>query len=161
MKQWLFLICWFQDCLYFQSGQFIFYHSNYYSLLLIVHLKNYASGKTTNERFSRKAASSFTDGGDGSDYDTSEQEESLIGDERTSRPSVIDDITAERGTTVRKSKIKPRKSGSVHRKRGCLRNWKLMMCNKRIPRQLDLYERQCQRLQNKQNSYKEVTQCDI
>ena len=99
---------------------------------MFVHLKNYASGKTTNERFSRKAASSFTEGDEGSEYDTSEQE-SLICDDRTSRPSVIDDITAERGTTAKKSRGKSRKSGSSTRRKGCIRNWKQMMCYKRIP----------------------------
>jgi hypothetical protein len=31
------------------------------SLLFFVHLKNYAMGKTTNERFSKKAATSFSE----------------------------------------------------------------------------------------------------
>jgi hypothetical protein len=31
------------------------------SLLFFVHLKNYALGKTTNERFSKKAATSFSE----------------------------------------------------------------------------------------------------
>jgi len=34
-------------------------------LLYYVHVKNYIRGRTTNERFSKKAASSFSEAGEG------------------------------------------------------------------------------------------------
>ena len=40
-------------------------HDPLYSLLYYVHLKNYIRGKTTNERFAKKAQASFSEAGEG------------------------------------------------------------------------------------------------
>jgi hypothetical protein len=63
------------------------------SLLFYVHIKNYIKGRTTNERFSRKAQSSFSEAGDNEGgtttyLDGKSDSESLLD---SSRGSIVDE----------------------------------------------------------------------
>jgi hypothetical protein len=74
-----------------------------------VHLKNYAFGKTTNERFARRAQSSFSDAGETTTYMGDKTEsESLLDDGNTSRGSIVDEEGA-RGSKKRRPRGPPRK----------------------------------------------------
>jgi len=93
----------------------------YFSLLFYVHIKNYINGKTTNERFSRKAQASFSEEGESgmgsSTYmDGKSESESLMDGNDSRNPSrnsiVIDDEIAKES-----GKKKSRSSKRVNGKR--------------------------------------------
>jgi len=93
----------------------------HFSLLFYVHIKNYINGKTTNERFSRKAQASFSEEGESgmgsSTYmDGKSESESLMDGNDSRNPSrnsiVIDDEIAKES-----GKKKSRSSKRVNGKR--------------------------------------------
>jgi hypothetical protein len=108
--------------------------------LFYVHLKNFSSGKTTNERFSRKAHNSFSEIGGGdttTNLDRSESE-SMAENEGDRDNSIVEDDQKP----GRKSSKKERRASFRRPRKTCLQNWRLMMCQKRIVTQRELYDRQ-------------------
>ena len=89
----------------------------HFSLLFYVHIKNYINGKTTNERFSRKAQASFSEEGESgmgsSTYMDGKSESESLMDGNDSRNSIVidDEIAKESG------KKKSRSSKRVNGKR--------------------------------------------
>ena len=93
-----------------------------------MHVKNYINGKTTNERFSRKARSSFSEDGDQSAMGTStymdgkSESESLMDGGRgqnSSRDSIV--LDEENGKEPKKSRASKRINGK-RPKKGCMDN---------------------------------------
>ena len=105
-----------------------------------MHVKNYINGKTTNERFSRKAQSSFSE--DGSNMGTTtymdgkSESESLMeggGGQNSSRGSIVlDDENAGKEPEKRKSTRVSKRVNAKKQKKGCIENVSQMMCNHRI-----------------------------
>jgi viroplasmin and RNaseH domain-containing protein len=96
---------------------------------MMVHCKNYSTGKTTNERFAKKASSSFSSKvSDTSDsMIVSHARESLVGSSR--RSSFIEE-------EVEKYEKKARRN---YRKK-CCANCKSMATNRKITSQKELFE---------------------
>jgi hypothetical protein len=90
-----------------------------YSLLFFVHLKNFMAGKTTNERFSKKAQGSFSEaGGDGATtYLDQSESESLMEGSHTHRGSQVGDDEDQEGN--RRSSKRRRTTSGLNRKRSC------------------------------------------
>jgi hypothetical protein len=84
-----------------------------------VHLKNYARGKTTNERFARRAQSSFSEMGSESLTNTN-MDKSGAGDTESLGGSQIDEEEGGDGKAGRSSKKSARKNSSSRRTRSCL-----------------------------------------
>ena len=119
-----------------------------------MHIKNFAAGKTTNERFSRKARSSFSEnGGDTTTYLDRSESESMAGDGNAS--IMEDDEKPGRKSTNKKE---PRLSLARKNRKTCMQNWKSMMCNKRVISQRELYDRQVNKLDALSESYREAAQ---
>lgn len=95
-----------------------------------MHIKNYINGKTTNERFSRKAQSSFSEDEDQSAMGTTtymdgkSESESLMeggGGQNSSRGSIV--LDEENGKEIEKKKSRASKKVNAKRpKRGCIGN---------------------------------------
>lgn len=102
-----------------------------------MHIKNFAAGKTTNERFSRKARSSFSEngGGDTTSYLDRTESESMAGD---GNASILeeDDKPGRKSSNKKEVRLSLRKN-----RRSCMQNWRNMMCNKRVVTQRELYDR--------------------
>ena len=84
-------------------------------MLCAVHLKNYCSGKTTNERFTKKARSS-----------------SIASDDESIESDLEFDNNNEDEKLIKKDASRRRK------KKGCCGNCYIMWCNKEIPTQESL-----------------------
>lgn len=129
-------------------------------------------GRTTNERFSKKAQRSFSEAeGDTTTYlDDRSESESLIDNNNaghTSRGSIVDEAadqerngngkasTRKRGSAARRNTLA---SGRNGRKSHCMRNLRGMMCNKRIVSQRELYEKQVNKIDILSESYREAAQ---
>lgn len=105
-----------------------------------MHLKNYINGKTTNERFSRKAQSSFSEDdsniGTTTYMDGKSESESLMeggGGQNSSRASIVlDDENGGKEHEKRKSTRASKRVNAKRPRRGCMENVSQMMCNHRI-----------------------------
>jgi hypothetical protein len=75
-----------------------------YSLLFFVHIKNYMRGKTTNERFSRKAHSSFSETGDNTSYLDRTESESLM--DNGGNNSIVEDEEKPGRKSTRKDQVR-------------------------------------------------------
>lgn len=134
-------------------------------LLFYVHVKNYINGKTTNERFSRKAQGSFSDDQSGMGTTTymdgkSESESLMDGggnNGNSSRGSIV--LDDDNGKDMEKGKRSTRHSKRVKsQKRGCMQNVNHMMCNKQIISQREMYEKQVRQNDALSESYREAAQ---
>lgn len=121
-------------------GTILFDHN---SLLFYVHIKNYAFGKTTNERFARRAQNSFSED---TTYLDKTETESLVDEGRSSRGSFAND----------EEKRLRRKSQTAQRKQSICANMRQMFCNKRVATQRELYERQVNKIEALSVSYREA-----
>ena len=92
---------------------------------MYVHYKNYSLGKTTHERFSKRAVQIPADRLRDSDLHVN----NMVGDSNTG--DIENEATAEL--------IKKVNGGS--KKKGCCNNWKRMMYQKEMPTQMEMYER--------------------
>lgn len=105
-----------------------------------MHLKNYINGKTTNERFSRKAQGSFSEDdsqmGTTTYMDGKSESESLMeggGGQNSSRASIVlDDENGGKESGKRKSARVSKRVNAKKPRRGCMENVSQMMCNHRI-----------------------------
>ena len=104
-----------------------------------MHLKNYINGKTTNERFSRKAQSSFSEDdsqmGTTTYMDGKSESESLMegGGQNSSRGSIVlDNENGGKESEKRKSARVSKRVNGKRPRRGCMENVSQMMCNHRI-----------------------------
>ena len=83
-----------------------------------MHLKNYARGKTTNERFARRAQASFSEMGSESQTNTY-MDRSAAGETESLGGSQIDEEEGGEGKAGRSSKKSVRKNSSSRRTRSC------------------------------------------
>lgn len=100
-------------------------------------------GKTTNERFSKKAQGSFSDA---TTYLDPTENESLM--EGSSKHSVEYEEAPEKRRTSKRV---------TRPKRNCFQSWKHMMCSRRIVSQEELYERQVNKIDALTESFREAT----
>ncbi|CDW81974.1 dhhc zinc finger domain containing protein [Stylonychia lemnae] len=120
------------------------------SILLYIHSKNFALGKTSHERFSKRAANKMGEPETQDFVEVDEDENSLL---QSSKNSVTPNDQEDK-----EALNQPLDQGiRTRKKKGCCFNCKVMMCHHKIPTQKKLYERQLKKLEqlNRQTLIKE------